>query len=252
MRAPCRLCGKALADPPTCQFSESDPAAFPLLPEETAQAPSGPCFQFPEHTGSLTESEVAPPSYHVSTESSDHLFDADTACPPCQFPNPLLEAEDRLRRDAPLGLLCPCEAESEKLPILWPCHRALGLVDLEPELSREKPLHVLPSPAGPPARFSRRCCSRPHSERSGARVAPALGPIRPAADWIAAATAGPPCGVPSSVGPTSPSSITPEFRNPRISFSIRLSLILRATRPISTSWFTRSKNFSRSRSTTQS
>src|SRR5664279_4878054 len=34
---------------------------------------------------------------------------------------------------------------------------------------------------------------------------------------------GPPCGVPSSTGPTSPSSITPAVRNARISLSILLS-----------------------------
>src|SRR5438034_2242833 len=34
---------------------------------------------------------------------------------------------------------------------------------------------------------------------------------------------GPPCGVPSSVGPTSPSISTPAVRKPRISFRTRLS-----------------------------
>ena len=43
----------------------------------------------------------------------------------------------------------------------------------------------------------------------------------------------------------------PLCRYRRINLSIRLSLILRATRAISTSWLTLSKNFSRSISTTQ-
>jgi hypothetical protein len=37
---------------------------------------------------------------------------------------------------------------------------------------------------------------------------------------------GPPCGVPSSTGLASPPSITPAFRNVRISFSTRPSLTL--------------------------
>src|SRR5690242_8406405 len=57
----------------------------------------------------------------------------------------------------------------------------------------------------------------------------------------------PPCGVPSSTGLISPPSITPAVRNARISFNNRLSLTLSAILAISLSWFTRSKNFSRSR-----
>jgi len=52
---------------------------------------------------------------------------------------------------------------------------------------------------------------------------------------------GPPCGVPSSVGLTSPPSITPALRNPRMSFRVRLSATRLATSPIRMSWFTRSK-----------
>src|SRR5262249_28387058 len=61
---------------------------------------------------------------------------------------------------------------------------------------------------------------------------------------------GPPCGVPSSTALTNPFSMTPACRNARISFSMRLSLILSASFAIRRSWFTRSKNFSKSRSTT--
>lgn len=52
------------------------------------------------------------------------------------------------------------------------------------------------------------------------------------------------------VAPTSPSANTPASRNPRISFRTRLSPTRLATRLIRMSWLTRSKNFSRSRSTT--
>src|ERR1035438_552833 len=56
---------------------------------------------------------------------------------------------------------------------------------------------------------------------------------------------GPPCGVPSSTGPTSPLSIPPAVRNARINLSTLLSATRRATAAISFSWLTRSKNFPR-------
>ena len=60
----------------------------------------------------------------------------------------------------------------------------------------------------------------------------------------------PPCGVPSSTG-LCPFPITPDSRMARISLSILLSLTRRAIAAISLSWLSRSKNFSKSRSTTQ-
>ena len=56
---------------------------------------------------------------------------------------------------------------------------------------------------------------------------------------------------PLTLGLTNPFSITPAFRNARMSFSSRLSSTRLAIWPISLSWLTRSKNFSKSRSTTQ-
>src|SRR5439155_20652765 len=50
---------------------------------------------------------------------------------------------------------------------------------------------------------------------------------------------GPPCGVPSSLGLTSPFSITPACKNARISFSKRLSLTLSAIFASNRSWLTR-------------
>src|SRR4029434_4831519 len=50
---------------------------------------------------------------------------------------------------------------------------------------------------------------------------------------------GPPCGVPSTLGPTSPFSITPVFKNARMSFRSRGSSTRCAMRPISLSWLTR-------------
>ena len=62
---------------------------------------------------------------------------------------------------------------------------------------------------------------------------------------------GPPYGVPSVLTVAIPPSISPAFRYRRISFNTWPSPILCASRDIRMSWLTRSKNFSRSRSTTQ-
>ena len=59
-----------------------------------------------------------------------------------------------------------------------------------------------------------------------------------------------PCVVPSFVGVTTPSFITPLRNVMPTSFSILLSSIRLLSRPIRRSWFTLSKNFDRSISTT--
>src|SRR5690606_554901 len=60
----------------------------------------------------------------------------------------------------------------------------------------------------------------------------------------------PPCGVPSSLTVTIHSIMMPDFRYLRINLTSRLSLIRFASVPISLSWFTLSKNFSKSISIT--
>ena len=62
---------------------------------------------------------------------------------------------------------------------------------------------------------------------------------------------GPPCGVPSFRPWITPPTITPASRYRRSKCRSRLSFTILATRAISTSWLTRSKNFSKSKSTTK-
>src|SRR5262244_1994105 len=50
---------------------------------------------------------------------------------------------------------------------------------------------------------------------------------------LSSGESGPPCGVPSTLGLTNPFSITPAFKNARMSFSSRLSSIRLAICPIS-------------------
>ena len=65
--------------------------------------------------------------------------------------------------------------------------------------------------------------SRPHSARSGVPGAPARWSSSSSTTLLSSGESGPPCGVPSTLGLTSPFSITPAFRNARMSFSSRLS-----------------------------
>ena len=143
------------------------------------------------------------------------------------------------------------ETEAQKLPLPWPRHRALLLVHLELELRRDESRdalhHSLPRPpaanvdvASRPRYRAKRCPRRSNSRSNSSSTM-----------LLSKGERGPPCGVPSSTGLTSPPSITPAVRNARISFSNRLSLTRSAILAISLSCETRSKNFSRSKSTHQ-
>src|SRR5690606_22964956 len=87
-----------------------------------------------KHRRRLAEPEVAAPSRQVTTKIGDHLVQADTPVPFREFPNSLLEPQERFWRDAPFRLLAAGEAEPQKLPFRWSGHGAFRLVDFELEL----------------------------------------------------------------------------------------------------------------------
>ena len=62
----------------------------------------------------------------------------------------------------------------------------------------------MPAPARPPPSTARTRCSRPRSGRSGARAVPAPGPDSSSRMLLRSGESGPPCGVPSVRGDTSP------------------------------------------------
>src|SRR5476651_1942449 len=80
-----------------------------------------------------------------------------------------------------------------------------------------KQLHTL----GPPRPFALVAHYRPHTAQTEDLSAPTPGRTRRVRYCLSNGDNGPPCGVPSSTELTSPFSITPAFRNARISFSIR-------------------------------
>src|SRR5206468_12559287 len=142
------------------------------------------------------------------------------------------------------------ETESEKLSHLRPRHRALRLVDLEleslPDESRDALHHPLTRS------FAVNVDVAIVRVSNKAMSTPLQLPVQFVEHEVAEqGESGPPCGVPSTLGLTNPFSITPAFKNARMSFNSRLSRTRLAICPINLSWLTRSKNFSKSRSTTQ-
>ena len=96
---------------------------------------------------------VAVPASQVRRQVVHHGRHRDAPCPPRQPPDSLLKAVNRFRRNAPSRIRTAREAESEKLPLPWPSHRALVAVDSKLELSGDEPRntgpHPLPRPFAP-------------------------------------------------------------------------------------------------------
>jgi hypothetical protein len=147
-----RCGGKVWAHSPFPQFGKSLRSALPLLPDDRTQSASGPLLEAFEHTRCFAVAEVADPASQIAGQLLGHLLGAHTARPARQFPDSLLKAEHRFRRDPPLGCFRTREAEPQELPLPWPCHRTLLSVHLELKLggdeSREAAHHPFPgSPA---------------------------------------------------------------------------------------------------------
>ena len=142
-------------------------------------------------------------------------------------------------------------AEPEELPFPRPRHRALRAVDSQVQDILEEDPDSRASPARPPRDCPRKCCSHRHSDRTRARVAQAPCPDRSAGCWTTAATA---ARLAASFRARFDHAVAhqPGFQEPTDQLQHPcIARPRRATRAISTSWLTRSKNFSRSTSTTQ-
>src|SRR5271166_1568325 len=212
------------------QFFEAVLPGSPLPSKIQTQSSTDPCFEVREDPRSLAESEVAAPSHDVWLQLFDQLLQTEPPCPACHGSDPPLEFVERLWRDAPLAPVIR-DAEPKKLALFRSRHRALRLVDLEPQLVGQEPAH------------------RGHDPFTGASAAnidvavvsiPAKAVTASGQFFVEVVKhesarmgeSGPPCGVRSSTGRTKPSSITPALRNARISLSTRLSDTRAATRAI--------------------
>ena len=132
---------------------QSPPTAaidFPLLPNDAAEPPTYPRARSQSAVRGLTEAEVTAPPSQVGRQLLHHLRETDPATPPRQLPDPLPKPLHGLGRDAPLQPAAAREAESQKLPLLRPPHRALGLVDRELETAGNEVWHRLHHPVPRP------------------------------------------------------------------------------------------------------
>jgi hypothetical protein len=147
---------------------------------------------------------------------------ADALGPARDRSDSLLEPFQRFRRNRALGIRTGRKAEPEELPFLRACHRTLGLVYLELELLCDEARDALHHPL-----------TRAFAANVNVTVVRIANKAMSAAlqlpvefvehEVISSGESGPPCGVPSTLGPTSPFSITPALRNARMSFNSRLS-----------------------------
>ena len=103
-----------MADVASAEFRIALRPASPLLPNDGTKPPPHPLVKASKRGRCFAEAEVAVPSIEVDGEVFDSTFEAHAPCAACQFPNPPLEPDDRVRRDAPLRLFTGCEAEAQE------------------------------------------------------------------------------------------------------------------------------------------
>src|SRR5271157_5793528 len=133
------------------QFFEAVLPGSPLPPKIQTQSSTDPRFEVREDSRSLAEAEVAAPSHDVWLQLFDQLLQTEPPCPACHVSDLPLEFVEGLWRDAPLAPVIR-DAEPKKLALFRPRHRALRLVDLEPQLVGQEPAHRGHDPfAGAPA-----------------------------------------------------------------------------------------------------
>src|SRR5258708_4324911 len=124
----------------TAQFSEAIGPVPPLPPEIRTQSPADPRLEVREHLRSLAEAEVAAPPDEVWRQLLDDLRQTESSRQVGLLPDSLLEFVESFWRDAPLAPVIR-DAEAEELTLLRLSHRALRLVDLQPQLHGQEPAH---------------------------------------------------------------------------------------------------------------
>ena len=137
------LRGQHMADVASAEFRIALRPASPLLPNDGTKPPPHPLVKASKRGWCFAEAEVAVPSIEVDGKVFDSTFEAHPPCAACQFPNPPLEPDDRVRRDAPLRLFTGCEAEAQECTLPRTRDRALRRVDLELELGFQEPGHAV-------------------------------------------------------------------------------------------------------------
>src|SRR5207302_4282419 len=107
---------------------------------------TGPASESHQHLGRFAEAKIAAPAPHIRGQLFHCRLHADALGPARDVPDSLFEPFQRFRRDHALDIRTSRKAESEELPFLRSCHRALCLVDLELELLCDEARNALHHP----------------------------------------------------------------------------------------------------------
>ena len=127
---------------------------FHCLSCTSLQPVTDPLVKAVEHAGRIGEPEILLPAPEVAPQFRDDPIHGSSTVPGGDLPDTFLHRCKGLRRDAPLHLPSRGHPETvaQELPIPRSRHRALRLVDPEPEPRIEPPQrlhHVLACPPGP-------------------------------------------------------------------------------------------------------
>src|SRR5262249_7949151 len=157
------------------QFLKALGPVLPLPPKIHTQSSADPRFQIGEHPRGLTKAEVAAPPDEVWFQLFDDLWQGSTPCPAGHLPDPRFKFGESLRCNAPLapGIR---DTKPQELPLLWPCHRAFRLVDLQLEPVGQEPTYRGDDPLAAHDRAGRRpLAGRIEEDCLPAQILPAGG-----------------------------------------------------------------------------
>ena len=200
----------------------------------------------------LRQLEVGRPATQQRVRGLDSVAQGSAARSAQQCSSACPSRAHARRRNPQLRLPVPRHAVAQELALPRPRPPRSWLA-LTVSLSRspEKAVRLAHHPLSRPLDCAHRCCSRRHSGRTRGRAAPVPGRDRSAGCSTAAARAARLAACPSVSRLHHPVRHHARLQDTGGSASAPVHRRSSAPAAISTSWFTRSKNFSRSMSTTQ-
>ena len=124
------------------QVTDFSSGIFPLLPDNTSQAPDDPAVQGLEYVPCFSQAVIVPPSSEVHIQLFNDLGEAEPAVPVCKFPNPFFKALDCFPVYANFGLathtdLTVCVHPESKWALHWSMASRWELLGLNPWLEPE-------------------------------------------------------------------------------------------------------------------
>jgi hypothetical protein len=116
----------------------------PLFPEGAAQPTLYPGIQFLQARLSFCKAHVPIPPFEIGSEVLYHTTERNTTGPPCPPTDLVLACLQGLVTHPPPVWPTSREAQPEERPPPWGVDGTLGLIDGQPEPSRQEPRHAGP------------------------------------------------------------------------------------------------------------